>query len=169
VQKWGLLCEHFQREGGCKGRGRICLLQYSDVSPRKEEEPEGREEGGWWTPDPSWLEPEEEDEEEISNLNKILSGGQEEREVNRATAPSPQDKGECNTPQDVRDEGKRDMEKEVAEKTRKRRRPRRKTMRSTEEEWEALRKDAWLRELLSSSSEDEEGAGGKRGKTGGYT
>ncbi len=39
-------------------------------------------------------------------------------------------------------------------------------MPSTEEEWKAVRKDAWLRELLSSSSEDEEGAGGKRAKTG---
>jgi hypothetical protein len=26
---------------------------YSDVSPNRDEEPESREEGGWWTPDPS--------------------------------------------------------------------------------------------------------------------
>jgi hypothetical protein len=56
------------------------------------------------------------------------------------------------------------MSEKESEKTRKRRRPRKRTTRSTEEKWEAVRKGAWLRELLSSSSEDEEGAEEKRAK-----
>jgi hypothetical protein len=41
----------------------------------KEEEEEG-ERGSWWTPDPSWLESEaeEETEEEILYLNGVTSG-----------------------------------------------------------------------------------------------
>jgi hypothetical protein len=46
---------------------------YSDISPSREEESETREEERWWTPDLSWLESEEEDEEELAYLNAILS------------------------------------------------------------------------------------------------
>ncbi len=67
-------------------------------------------------------------------------------------------------PRDIKDEEKRNMSEKESEKTRKRRRPRKRTTRSTEEKWEAVRKGAWLRELLSSSSEDEEGAEEKRAK-----
>jgi hypothetical protein len=35
------------------------------------------------------------------------------------------------------------------------RRPRKKTTRNIKDDWEAIRKDAWLRELLTSSSEEE--------------
>jgi hypothetical protein len=51
------------------------FIYYEDVSPRRGDKPEGEEEKGWWTSDPSWLEPEEEDEGEVSYLNGILSEG----------------------------------------------------------------------------------------------
>jgi hypothetical protein len=41
------------------------------------------------------------------------------------------------------------------EKAKKRSKLRKKRVHSSEEAWEIARKDAWLRELLSSSSEDE--------------
>jgi hypothetical protein len=44
----------------------------------------------------------------------------------------------------------------VEGKARKRKKPRRKRANSDGESWESTRKAAWLRELLSSSSEDEE-------------
>ncbi len=56
------------------------------------------------------------------------------------------------------------MNKEEAGKTRKRRKPRQKMTRSTDDEWETVRKDVWLRELLTSSSEDEGEAEEKRAR-----
>jgi hypothetical protein len=50
------------------------FVYYLDVSPNREEEPEIRGEGGWWTPDPYWLQP----EEEVFFFNTILSEEQEE-------------------------------------------------------------------------------------------
>jgi hypothetical protein len=47
---------------------------------------------------------------------------------------------------------------------RKRRRPKKKATCSVDDEWEAVRKDAWLRELLTSSSEEEEQMEEKRTK-----
>lgn len=141
------------------------FVYYSDVSPRREEEPESREEGGWWTPNPSWLEPEEEDKEEVFFLNKILSEEQEEGKVIRIPNPDPRSKEECSTPQDVRDEEERNMAEEKAGKTRKQRRLRKKMTYINGEVWEAARKDARLRELLSSSSKDEEETKGKKAKT----
>ncbi len=46
----------------------------------------------------------------------------------------------------------------------KRRRLRKKVACTDGEVWEAVRKDAWLRGLLSSSSEDEEEMEGKKAK-----
>jgi hypothetical protein len=56
------------------------------------------------------------------------------------------------------------VNKEEAGKTRKRRKPRKKMTRSTDNEWETVRKNAWLRELLTSSSEDEGEAEEKRAR-----
>jgi hypothetical protein len=60
----------------------------SDDSLNREEEPESREEGGWWTPDLSWLQPEEEDEEEMFFLNTILSEEPEIGKADQTLAPS---------------------------------------------------------------------------------
>jgi hypothetical protein len=75
-------------------RGGIYLQYYEDVSPC------------WWTSDPSWLEPEEEDEEEVSYLNGILSKGHSReggREAGMSSVLHPQDgeeeeEEESNTP-----------------------------------------------------------------------
>ncbi len=56
------------------------------------------------------------------------------------------------------------MNKEEAGKTRKRRKPRKKMTCSTDNEWETVRKNVWLRELLTSSSEDEGEAEEKRAR-----
>jgi hypothetical protein len=137
------------------------FIYYSDVSPRREEEPEEKEEGGWWTPDPSFLEPEEEDEEEVSYMNKILSEGQRDSEASGPPALSPQGGEGEGTPQDTENREEREVNKEEAGKTRK---PRKKTTRSTDGEWEIMRKDAWLRVLLTSSSEVEGEAEEKRAR-----
>jgi hypothetical protein len=140
------------------------FVYYSDVSPRREEEPERGEEGGWWTPDPSWLESQEEDEEEVFFLNKILSEEQKEDEADRIPTPDPRSKEECSMPRDVKGEEDRNVEEKEVGKTRKQRRLRKKTTCNNREVWEITRKIAWLRELLSSSSEDEEGTEGKKAK-----
>jgi hypothetical protein len=51
------------------------VVYYADVIPRGESKLERKEEDGWWTLDPSWLESEEENEEETLDLNRILSEG----------------------------------------------------------------------------------------------
>jgi hypothetical protein len=95
------------------------FVYYSNVSPRREEEPERGEEGGWWTPDPSWLESQKEEEEEVFFLNKILSEEQKEDKANRIPTPNPRSKEECSMPRDVKGEEDRNMEEKEAEKTRK--------------------------------------------------
>jgi hypothetical protein len=60
---------------------------YSDVSHSREEGAEVRsKEERWWTPDPSWLQSEEEDEEEIHYLNAILS---EKQDAGEDQVPTP--------------------------------------------------------------------------------
>jgi hypothetical protein len=140
------------------------FVYYLDVSPRREEEPERGEEGGWWTLDPSWLDPEEEDKEEVFFLNKILSKEQEGDEADRIPNPDPRSREECSMLRDVKGEEDRKMEEKEVGKTRKRGRARKKMTCSSKERWETARKDAWLRELLSSSSEDEERTEGKKAK-----
>ncbi len=49
----------------------------------------------------------------------------------------------------------REVSQEGAEKTGKWRKPKKKTTRSIDGEWETVRKDVWLRELLNRCSEDE--------------
>ncbi len=50
---------------------------YSDVNPSREERSEAKsKEERWWTPDLSWLQSEEEDEEEVRYLNEIGTLGE---------------------------------------------------------------------------------------------
>jgi hypothetical protein len=48
-------------------------IYYVDISPKRGSKQEEKEGGSWWTPDQSWLEAAEEDEEEVLYLKNVLS------------------------------------------------------------------------------------------------
>jgi hypothetical protein len=106
----------------------------------------------------------EEDKEEVFFLNKILSEEQKEGEANGISTPNPRSREECSMPRDVKGEEDKNIEGKEAGRARKRRRLRKKMTCSNSEIWETARKDAWLRELVSSSSEDEDRTEGKKAK-----
>jgi hypothetical protein len=111
------------------------------------------EEDGWWSPEPPQLSPEE-DEGEVQYLVRArdpkpqgeepiqerATGGLREE----VTAPDKARKGQSPHPKGA-----------------KRRKLRKKTEKTRDQEWEEARQDAWLRQMLSdtSSSEDEESCG----------
>jgi hypothetical protein len=112
------------------------------VSPDEDME-EKAEEDRWLSPDLSWLQSEEKDEEETCYLNNILSEKRDVGEEQVLASPFRGNVAEKTSP--ASKEGK----------AKKRRKLRKKGVGSSEEAWESTRKDAWLRGLLSSSSEDE--------------
>jgi hypothetical protein len=114
------------------------------------EEPEG---DGWWSlepPRPS----SEQDEEEVQCIVQVM--GLEPRGaepiLRKTVIGSREDAVATDKPQKERPPHSRGA---------KRKKPRKKTERTRDQEWEQARQDAWLREMLSdtSSSEDEESCG----------
>jgi hypothetical protein len=141
------------------------LEYFHDVTPPTEEE--GAAEVRWWSPEPQGLQSEEEDEEENQYLVNLLTGGLEtgsnDSELTRsqteaAVAPVARD---CQTPEEGPEEEKRSYQEDVnsseppTKKKPKRRVPRKKEVCGEWEKWETARRDAWLRELLTDSSEGE--------------
>jgi hypothetical protein len=107
----------------------------------------------WWSPEPPQLSSEE-DEEEVQYLVQVL--GLEPREtepvLGRAVGGPG---GNAAAPDKLR------RERPPHPRGAKRERPRKKTGRTRDQEWEQIRQDAWLREMLcdTSGSEDEESWG----------
>jgi hypothetical protein len=117
------------------------------------EEPEGDR---WWSPEPPQPSSEE-DEEEVQCLVQVLDLEPRGAEpvLRRAVVGSREDAA---TPDKLR------KERLPCPRGAKRKRPRKKTERTRDQEWEQARQDAWLREMLSdaSGSEDEESCGNLR-------
>jgi hypothetical protein len=141
------------------------LEYFHDVTPP----PEGEKavEVRWWSPEPQGLQSEEEDEEENQYLVNLLMGGLEtenndseltQTRTEAATAPVARDR---RAPEEGSEEEEGSPQKDVhgseapTEKESKRRRPRRKEVCGEQEKWETARRDAWLRKLLTDSSEGE--------------
>ncbi len=138
---------------------------FHDVTPPPEVE--GAEEGRWWSPEPQKLESKEEDEEENQYLVSLLTG-EPEKENNSAESAQPRAK----TVRSPISEGHQVPEKEPGKGERgprgspcssgppTKRKPRRRELRrkragGQHEEWETARHGAWLRDLLTDSSEGE--------------
>jgi hypothetical protein len=116
-------------------------------------DPEELEEDRWWSPEPPQPSSEE-DEEEVRYLTKVLRleprGDEARQNGNPAIVEvmvypeegilTPETPGE---------------KKSLHPKKDKRRKPREKVTRDKDQEWERARQDAWLREMLTDTSESE--------------
>jgi hypothetical protein len=122
---------------------------YVNVARADEQE---KEIDSWWTPDDSWLEMEavEEDEEGIFYVN-IVNG--EEDESGQVDEYGAREDCVCQGQPSSTDE---EEEVTTIREVSVRRRLKWKRPSSEEAKWESIRKNAWLRELLTSSSEEEE-------------
>jgi hypothetical protein len=126
-----------------------------------------REEERWWSPGPQEPSSEEEDEEEVRYLVSLLGvepkeGSNEEEaippqggavagpscESHQAPVRKPMRRGEGSPRPPCNGES-------LATKRTRRRKLRKKGTASRDKKWEAARHDAWLRELLTDSSEGE--------------
>jgi hypothetical protein len=138
------------------------LEYFHDVTPPLEEE--GVVEDRCWSPEQK---SEEEDKEENQYLVSLLMGGLEtggndpettQPQTEAATAPAGGDlqalEGEPVEEKSGPQENTPSSEL-PARKRPRRRMPRKKEVCNEQESWEAVRRDAWLRELLTDSSEDE--------------
>jgi hypothetical protein len=96
----------------------------------------------------------EEDEEEVRYLIQVLGleprEGEAGQEVNTASERAAANLEESTTAPET-SRKKRPLHPRSA----KRRRPRRKAARTKDQEWEQARQDAWLREMLTDTSESE--------------
>jgi hypothetical protein len=110
----------------------------------------GEDNRGWMMPDDSWLEMEAEEKEGIEEMfyvNVLVreeeeEGGREAAGGNmREKSPSPPEKG---------------VETEEEKTLQKKRSAKRKRVNSGEVDWEKLRRDVWLRDLLLSSIDEED-------------
>jgi hypothetical protein len=107
----------------------------------------------WWSPEPPQPSSEE-DEEEVQYLIRALGlesqGGETDRRINpapRRTAVSPRD--------GIVTPGTPTKKKSRRSGGVRRGKPRKKIRRTEDQEWEQARRDAWLRELLTDTSESE--------------
>jgi hypothetical protein len=141
------------------------LEYFHDVTPPPEEEE--AVEDRWWSPEPLGPESEEEDKEENQYLVSLLMGGLEmggndpeptQPQTRAATAPAGCDlralEGESVEEKSGPQENTHGSESPTRKKPRKRM-PRKKEVCNEQESWETARRDAWLRELLTDSSDDE--------------
>jgi hypothetical protein len=116
-------------------------------------DPDEPEEDRWWSPEPP--EPSsEEDEEEVRYLTKVLGFEPLGAEAKQRESPTLTGAIPCPKVSDpmpgTPGGGGSSHPKKV-----KRRRPRGKVTRSKDQEWELARQDAWLREVLTDTSESE--------------
>jgi hypothetical protein len=111
------------------------------------------EEDRWWSPEPPQPSSEE-DEEEARYLMLVLGLKPREGEAGQEVNPAPERavaRPEEGTTAPEASQRKRPPHPRGA----KRRRPRRKVTRTKDQEWEQARQDAWLREMLTDTSESE--------------
>jgi hypothetical protein len=111
------------------------------------------EEDRWWSPEPPQASSED-DEEEIRYLTQVLGleprkdeTGQEENSAPVEVVAYPEE----GTPMSETSRERRPPHPKIA----KRRKLRRKVTRNRDQEWERARQDAWLREMLTDTSESE--------------
>ncbi len=134
-------------------------------------DPEEPEEDRWWSPEP--LQPSsEEDEDEVQYLAKVLGlepRGDEARQKESPALvgvmpcpeegiPTSETSGEKRSlhPKKVkRRKPRKKVKRRKPRKKVKRRKPRKKVTRDKDQEWERARQDAWLREMLTDTSESE--------------
>jgi hypothetical protein len=111
------------------------------------------EEGRWWSPEPPQA-TSKEDEEEVQYLMHVLGleppGGQTSPSINSAAG-----KAEAGPGKDAATPGAPRRKGPTHPRGTKRRKPRGKTAKSRDREWEQTRQDAWLREMLTDTSESE--------------
>jgi hypothetical protein len=111
------------------------------------------EEDRWWSPEPPQPSSEE-DEEEVQYLVRVLGleprGGETGQEVNPAL-----ERAVVGPREDTTASGTSQKEKPPHPRGAKRKRLRKKVERTRDQEWEQARQDAWLREMLSDTSESE--------------
>jgi hypothetical protein len=148
------------------------LEYFPDVTPTQVEEE--TVEDRWWSPEPQGLQSEEENEEDNRYINTIPTGSLEAKGDDPEPAESHIEAGVALANQghqavneEHEEEGGKHQEcvaisEPPAKKKLKRRMPRKKVLRGEQETWEAARRDAWLRELLTDSSGNESDGGCSR-------
>ncbi len=116
-------------------------------------DPEGPEEDRWWSPEPP--QPSSEgDEEEVRYLTQVLGLEPREDEVRQDENPVLVEVMAYPEEGILMSETSRER-KPLHPKKVKRRKPRKKVTRDKDQEWERARQDAWLREMLTDTSESE--------------
>jgi hypothetical protein len=111
------------------------------------------EEDRWWSPEPPQPSSEE-DEEEVQYLMQVLGIEPREGETSQGANSAPEKavaRPEEGTTAPEASRRKRSPHPRGV----KRRRPRKKMTRTRDQEWEQARQDAWLREMLTDTSESE--------------
>jgi hypothetical protein len=111
------------------------------------------EEDRWWSPEPPQASSEE-DEEEVQYLMHVLGLEPRGSQANQGIDSAPE--GAEATPEEDATALKASRRRRPAHlRGTKRRKPRKKAARSMDQEWEQARQDAWLREMLTDTSESE--------------
>ncbi len=111
------------------------------------------EEDRWWSPEPPQPSSEE-DEEEVRYLVQVLGLKPREGEASQGTNLAP-GRAVARPEEDTTAPEAAPRKRSPHPKGVKRRRPRRKVTRTKDQEWEQVRQDAWLREMLTDTSESE--------------
>ncbi len=115
--------------------------------------PGGLGEDGWWSPEPPQSSSEE-DEEEVQYLVQVLGLEPQEGEAGQEASPAPGRVAIC--PEGGTATLETSQEKRLPHpRSAKRKRPRKKAARTKDQEWEQVRQDTWLREMLTDTSESE--------------
>ncbi len=122
----------------------------------------GPEEDRWWSPEPPQSSSKE-DEEEVQYLMHVLGLEPREGQASQGVDSAPEG-AEARPEEDTAAPEASRRRWPAHPRDTKRRKPRKKAMRSKDQEWEQARQDAWLREMLTdtSESENEEKAEGLR-------
>jgi hypothetical protein len=111
------------------------------------------EEDRWWSPEPPQPSSEE-DEEEVQYLVRVLGLEPQGDEAGREVNPS-LEKAVVGPREEATTPGTSQKEGPPHPRGAKRKRLRKKVERTRDQEWEQARQDAWLREMLTDTSESE--------------
>jgi hypothetical protein len=140
-------------------------LEYFRDAPIPSSDSDKREEDRWWSPGPQGLSSGEEDEEEVRYLVNLLGGEPKEGGDGEGVTPpqggavaGPSCEGHQASVRGLARGGEGSPRlpchgESLATKRPRRRKLRKKGTANRDREWEAARHDAWLRELLTDSSE----------------
>ncbi len=115
--------------------------------------PGGPEEDRWWSPEPPQSSSEE-DEEEVQYLMHVLGLEPREGQASQGIDSAPEG-AEARPEEDAAAPEASRRRRPAHPRGTKRRRPRKKVTRSKDQEWEQARQEAWLREMLTDTSESE--------------